>query len=325
MVIGTWPSSNDAELAGAGANIQGRLGALFFVRRYPLGAIGAVIMALFVLTALFAGTIAPFDPSATDAPALAGAARAGCTCSAPTSWAATSSAASSTAPASRSRSASAPPRSAACIGVAFGLASGYLGGRFDLLVQRLIDILQSLPLLVMALVMAASLGPSLTNTIIAIAIPLMPNVARVIRSNTLTLREMPFVEAARAVGMSEVRIAVAPRAAEHARAADRARHGAGRLGDPGGVGAVLPRPGHPRAASLLGPHAVGVRRRIRAQRAVAGDLPGIAISLVVFGTNLLGDAMRDALDPRQRKDERGRCWRCVENRARRASTRARAR
>ena len=69
------------------------------------------------------------------------------------------------------------------------------------------DIMQSLPLLVMALVMAALLGP-LTNTIIAIAIPLVPNVARVIRSNTLSLREMPFVEAARAVGMSETRIAV---------------------------------------------------------------------------------------------------------------------
>ena len=56
--------------------------------------------------------------------------------------------------------------------------SGFFGGWFDLLVQRLIDIMQSLPLLVMALVMAASLGPSLTNTIIAIAIPLVPNVAR---------------------------------------------------------------------------------------------------------------------------------------------------
>ena len=67
--------------------------------------------------------------------------------------------------------------------------SGYLGGWFDLLVQRLIDIMQSLPLLVMALVMAASLGPSLRNTIIAIAIPLVPTVARVIRSNTLSLRE----------------------------------------------------------------------------------------------------------------------------------------
>ena len=86
--------------------------------------------------------------------------------------------------------------------------SGYLGGTFDLVTQRLMDIMQSLPLLVMALVMAAALGPSLENTIIAIAIPLVPTVARVVRSSTLSLREQPFVEAARAVGMGEVRIAV---------------------------------------------------------------------------------------------------------------------
>ena len=78
-----------------------------------------------------------------------------------------------------------------------GLASGYIGGWVDLIVQRIIDILQALPLLVLALVMAAALGPSLDNTIVAIAIPLIPYVARVIRSNTLSLRELPFVEAAR--------------------------------------------------------------------------------------------------------------------------------
>jgi hypothetical protein len=77
------------------------------------------------------------------------------------------------------------------IGVAVGLASGYLGGWVDLIVQRIVDILQALPLLVLALVMAASLGPSLKNTVIAIAIPLIPYVARVIRANTLALRELP--------------------------------------------------------------------------------------------------------------------------------------
>src|SRR6185437_7913733 len=94
------------------------------------------------------------------------------------------------------------------IGVVIGLASGYLGGWVDLVVQRVVDILQALPLLVLALVMAASLGPSLRNTVIAIAIPLTPYVARVIRANTLALRELPFVEAAKAVGMSELRIAL---------------------------------------------------------------------------------------------------------------------
>src|SRR5215470_1068102 len=94
------------------------------------------------------------------------------------------------------------------VGVALGLTSGYLGGWVDLIIQRLVDIMQALPVLILALVMAAALGPALDNTIVAIAIPLIPYSARVIRSNTLALREMPYVEAARAVGMSEFRIAV---------------------------------------------------------------------------------------------------------------------
>ena len=93
-------------------------------------------------------------------------------------------------------------------GVTIGLTSGYFGGWYDLIVQRFMDMMQSLPLLVMALVMTAALGPSLSNTIIAISIPLVPSVARVIRSNTLMLREMPYVEAARAVGMNEFSIAL---------------------------------------------------------------------------------------------------------------------
>ena len=199
---------HDVELTRAGANVRGTLGSvLFFARRYPLGAVGALIMLVFVATAVFADAIATFDPLTTNA-----------------------------------RDSLAPPGGSHTLGADFmgrdmlariiygarislavglgatmlgclagmivGLLSGYFGGWLDLTVQRLMDIMQSLPLLVMALVMAASLGPSLTNTIIAIAIPLVPNVARVIRSNTLSLREMPFVEAARAVGMSETRIAI---------------------------------------------------------------------------------------------------------------------
>jgi ABC-type amino acid transport system permease subunit len=94
------------------------------------------------------------------------------------------------------------------IGVMVGLASGYLSGWVDLVFQRITDILQALPLLVLALVMTAALGPSLPNVIIAIAIPLIPIVARVIRANTLALREQPFVEAAKSIGMSEMRIAL---------------------------------------------------------------------------------------------------------------------
>ena len=196
-----------AELTRAGANVEGRWGAIrFLARRYPLGAFGAVIMAICVFAALFAPYITVYDPLSTNAAAslarpswqhwlgcdfmgrdvysriiygarisLAvgiGSLSLGLTC-----------------------------------GVLIGLTSGYLGGWIDLAAQRLIDILQSLPLLVMALLMTASLGPSLRNTIIAIAIALIPSSARVVRSTTLSLREQPFVESAKAIGMSEVRIA----------------------------------------------------------------------------------------------------------------------
>jgi len=142
---------------------------------------------------------------------------------------------------------------------------------------------------VMALVMAAALGPSLENTIIAISIPLIPHVARVIRSNTLSLREMPFVESARAVGMSEMRIAVKhilPNTLAPFIVLATAQLGSAILTEASlsflGLGI--------RSRILLGADAVGILRRICAHRSVAGDLSRIAISLAVFGTNLLGDA-----------------------------------
>ena len=151
--------------------------------------------------------------------------------------------------------------------------SGYLGGSVDLITQRLMDIMQSLPLLVMALVMAAALGPSLQNTIIAIAIPLVPTVARVVRSSTLSLREQPFVEAARAVGMGEVRIAV--RHVLPNTLAPLIVLGTAQLGSAILVEASLSflGLGIPEPLSVMGPHAVGIGRRVCAHRALAGDLP----------------------------------------------------
>jgi peptide/nickel transport system permease protein len=186
------------------------------------------------------------------------------------------------------------------LGVLIGLASGYLLGWFDLLTQRVIDIMQALPLLVMALVMAASLGPSLENTIIAISIPLIPNVARVIRSSTLAIRELPYVEAARAGGMSEVRIAmrhVLPNTLAPFIVLATAQLGAAILVEASlsFLGLGVPEP-HPSWGRMLSESAAEYART--APWLVI--FPGIAISLAVFGTNLLGDAVRDALDPRQR-------------------------
>ena len=185
-------------------------------------------------------------------------------------------------------------------GVILGLASGYIGGWLDLVIQRVVDILQAMPLLVLALVMAASLGPALDNTIVAIAIPLIPYTARVIRSNTLALREQPFVEAARAVGMSEFRIAVRhvlPNTVAPLIVIATAQLGAAILTEASlsFLGLGVPEP-HPSWGRMLSESAAEYVR-------VAPWLvifPGIAISLAVFGTNLFGDALRDILDPRLR-------------------------
>ncbi len=291
---------HNAELAKAGAFVEGRLGSLFFFcRRYPLGAAGAFIMIVFVFAALFAGWIAPLDPLQTNAASsleapdrtyIMGADMMGRDMYSRIIFGARISlivAVSST-------------LLGGIIGVIVGLMSGYLLGWFDLIAQRIIDMMQALPLLVMALVMAASLGPSLENTIIAISIPLVPHAARVVRSSTLSLREMPFVEAARAAGMSEIRIAVRhilPNTLAPLIVLFTAQLGSAILTEASlsflGLGVPEPFPSWGRMLSESAAEYVRTAPWLVI-------FPGIAISLAVFGTNLLGDALRDMLDPRQR-------------------------
>ena len=289
-----------AELEKAGANVSGRLSTLiFYARRYPLGAIGAVIIVLFLLTALFAGSIAGFDPLSTNA--KSSLARPGGEHLLGADFMGRDVLARIVHGARISLAVAVGATVLGCfVGALIGLTSGFFGGWFDLLVQRFIDMMQSLPLLVMALVMAASLGPSLQNTIIAIAIPLIPDVARIIRSNTLSLREMPYVEAARAVGMTEIRIAlnhVLPNTLAPLIVLATAQFGSAILVESAlsFLGLGVPEP-HPSWGRMLSESAAEYVRT--APWLVI--FPGIAISAVVFGTNLLGDAIRDVLDPRQR-------------------------
>ena len=290
----------EGELARAGANVSGRWGELrFLARRYPLGAVGAVIMAVFVFAALFAGQIAAVSPLATDAAQSLAAPSAA-------HWMGADNFGRDVYSrivfgARISLAVGIGSTALGCLfGVALGLLSGYLAGWVDLVVQRLIDILQALPLLVLALVMAAALGPSLQNTVIAIAIPLIPYVARVIRANTLALREQPFVEAARAGGMGEFAIAVRhvlPNTLAPLIVLATAQLGAAILTEAAlsFLGLGIPEP-HPSWGRMLSESAAEYVRT--APWLVI--YPGVAISLVVFGTNLLGDAVRDLLDPRQR-------------------------
>lgn len=290
----------NAELAAAGANVRSRWGAIrFFMRRYPLGTIGAVIMGIFAFAAAFAPFITYYDPLTTNAAfSLAKPSAShwlGCDFMGRDVY----SRIVYGARISLMVSAGSMVLGSG-IGVTVGLLSGYLLGWFDLITQRILEMMQSLPLLVMALIMAAALGPSLYNTIIAIAIPLVPYVARVIRSNTLSLREQPFVEAAKAIGMPEVRIAVRhvlPNTLSPLIVLATAQLGSAILVEAtlSFLGLGVPEP-HPSWGRMLSESAAEYVRT--APWLVI--FPGVAISLVVFGTNLLGDALRDLLDPRQR-------------------------
>jgi peptide/nickel transport system permease protein len=289
-----------AELDRAGAGVSGFWGNMaHLARRYPLGAAGAIIVLLFVLVALFAGFLTSYDPTTTNPRSSLSAPNElhplGADFMGRDMW-------------SRilygARISLAVGIGSTVLGCAFGvvigLLSGYYGGWIDLITQRFIDIMQALPLLVMAILMAASLGPSLTNTIVAISIPIVPNVARVIRSNTLALREMPYVEAARAVGMSEWKIAfrhVLPNTLAPLIVLATAQLGSAILTEASlsFLGLGIPEP-HPSWGRMLSESAAEYVRT--APWLVI--FPGIAISLAVFGTNLLGDAVRDILDPRER-------------------------
>jgi peptide/nickel transport system permease protein len=290
----------NAELAAAGAHIRSRWGAVrFFIRRYPLGAIGGVIMLIFIFAAIFAPLITVYDPLTTNAAVSLARPSAthwlGCDFMGRDVYSRIIYGARISLAVSMGST-----LLGSSVGVTLGLLSGYLLGWFDLITQRFLEMMQSLPLLVMAIIMAAALGPSLHNTIFAIAIPLIPYVARVIRANTLSLREQPFVEAAKAIGMSETRIAlrhILPNTLAPLIVLATAQLGSTILTESSlsFLGLGVPEP-HPSWGRMLSESAAEYVRT--APWLVI--FPGMAISFVVFGTNLLGDALRDLLDPRQR-------------------------
>ena len=266
-------------------------------QRYPLGAIGSFIVFLVVFAAIFADVVAPYDPTQTNAKMslsppgtdmLFGGDMMGRDVLSRIIHGARISLAVGIG----------STLLGGIIGTIIGLMCGYFMGWFDLIIQRIIDMMQALPLLVMALVMAASLGPSLENTIIAISIPLVPQVARVIRSNVLSLREMPFVEAARSVGMSHSRIAfrhILPNTLAPLIVLGTAQLGSAILTEASlsflGLGVPEPYPSWGRMLSESAAEYVRVAPWLVI-------FLGIAISAAVFGANLMGDAVRDYLDPR---------------------------
>ncbi|OGK91984.1 MAG: ABC transporter permease [Candidatus Rokubacteria bacterium GWF2_70_14] len=270
-----------------------------FCRKKPLGAVGGLVMLLILVTAIFAEVLATHDPIMTEAAGTLGR---------PSweHWLGSDHLGRDI----YSRIVHGA-RVSLIVGVAstllgsvlggiVGLLSGYVGGKTDLIVQRVLDILQGLPLLVLALVISAVLSPSIQNVVIAISVPIIPRAARVIRSSVLSIREMQYVEAARALGGAHLRIAfrhILPNTMGPFIVLGTAQLGSAILVEATlsflGLGVPEPYPSWGRMLSVSAAE--------YAQKAPHLVLfPGLAISLAVFGSNLLGDALRDTLDPRLR-------------------------
>lgn len=185
-------------------------------------------------------------------------------------------------------------------GSVLGMFSGYSGGPFDMVVQRIMDALMAFPGLVLALLVAALLGRSEFNVILAIALITAPNANRVMRAQCLSIKGRPYVDAARALGASDVRILfrhIMPNSIAPFLIIATAGLGAAILIEASlaFLGFGVPPPAPSWGTMLSG----DVLRYARNAWWLA-VFPGLAISLAVFGFNVLGDALRDVFDPRLR-------------------------
>ena len=275
---------------------------LLFCRQQPLGAVSFVVIFVMMFAGIFSGLVSPFDPVAVDFAAILQ----------PPSWehwlgtdAFGRDILSRIIHGSRTALVIGFASSflGSALGGVLGAASAYFGGFVDDAIQRLMDILLSFPIIVLALVVVAVLGKAPIfgidiNLIVAIAIPIVPRVARVVRAAALSVRSMPYIDAARAAGYSDMRIIM--------------RHMAPNLVAP----FLIMLTAHIAQAILLEASlsflGLGVTEPTPAWGLMlsgnAADFyreapwmilfPGAAISLAVFAFNLFGDALRDYLDPR---------------------------
>jgi peptide/nickel transport system permease protein len=186
---------------------------------------------------------------------------------------------------------------AVALGVTLGIIAGYYGGRLDNLIMRVLDVFFAFPGMLFALVMIAVLGPSRLNLIITMGVIFAPGIARLVRGQALTVKEKEFVEAARALGVKRARIMrshILPNVFAIVIVAGTGQLSAAVLTEAGlsflGLGVQPPDPS-------LGGMINSARPFMQLSPSLA-VFPGVAISLLVVGFNLLGDALRDALDPR---------------------------
>jgi peptide/nickel transport system permease protein len=270
-----------------------------FTRQRPLGAVGAAIIVIMIAAAVLAGFVAPYDPLATDYTRMLQA-------PSPFHWFGTDSFGRDvfTRIIYGSRTALwigfASSFLGATLGGIIGVTSAYFGGKIDLVLQRFMDLLLSFPLVILALVVVSLLGSGMTNVIFAITVPMVPRCALVVRSSALALREMPFVEAARALGFGPLHIILRhmlPNVMAPFLIMLTAFLGQAILLEASlsflGLGVA-----EPQAAWGLMLRGAAVEFAERAPWMAI--YPGLAISLSVFAFNLFGDSLRDALDPKLR-------------------------
>ncbi len=273
------------------------------IRRQPLGAAGALIVVIMIAAAAFADVIAPYDPVVNVydrihmAPNLE-------------NWLGTDQFGRDilTRIIYGARTALFVGFSCAFVGATTGLvlgvASAYFGGYFDLLFQRVMDVLMAFPLIILALALVAIFGGKVENdvvlVIIAITIPVVPRCARVVRSNALAIREIPYIDAARACGFGHMRIIMrhmVPNVMAPYLIMITAFVGQAILLEASlsylGLGVQEPTPAW--GLMLQG----GAEEYAESAPWIA-VFPGLAITLSVFGFNLFGDALRDVLDPKLR-------------------------
>jgi peptide/nickel transport system permease protein len=270
-----------------------------FVRHQPLGTIGMVMVGIVTLAGIGADWIAPYDPTSNDFAAMIQA----------PSWAHLL----GTDQFGRdifsriiygARTAMIVGLATAAIGgfsgLVLGVASAYFGGRLDLFVQRVLDVLMAFPLIIMALAVVAAFGAGVRNVIIALTIPLIPRCARVVRSTALAIREVPYIDAARACGFGHSRIILrhmVPNVVAPFLIVITAAVGQAILAEAAlsylGLGVQEPVPD-------WGLMLQGGAEEYAVTAPWIAIFPGLAIMVAVFGINIFGDALRDVLDPKLR-------------------------
>ncbi len=270
-----------------------------FVKTSPMGALSAVFLILLFLVAIFADQVAPYHPLEADFTALRSAPSAAHPLGTDNLGRDVLSRLIHGARVSLFVAVVSTVLSK-LIGIAWGVITGYIGGWFDLGSQRVVDVLLAFPGIILAMLLLSALGGGIGTVIFAITVLGIAGTVRVIRSVALSVKEMAFVDAARAVGTSRTRIMlrhVAPQTIAPALVLFSASLGSAIFSEAAlsFLGLGIPQP-MPSWGNMLG----GVLADQFRPRWWLVLFPGVAITLTVLAFNLVGDALRDYLDPKMR-------------------------